>query len=258
MVVPINLREAIVNMKKILLSALLLCSFSPVHAVLLHTESFEEAPGAAYTLNTAFDDGFFDYFDRYAVPDNGNVARDDYQIGWDGSFGIQAQDIWGDGGPPTGSIGINGIGVAGFTDLQVTVSLGALDSEPVFSNFEISQGDGIEIIVSLDGGADTIIGKFSPPDPSGDLYLDSDFNGIGDGERLTTVLTDFTFFIPSGGSILDLRVELTSTGSFESLAVDNIRVEGLIAPVPEPTTLTLMGLGLAGIGYRRQRNKKAA
>ena len=31
-----------------------------------------------------------------------------------------------------------------------------------------------------------------------------------------------------------------------------------VRKVPEPTTLALMGLSLAGIGYRRHRSKKAA
>jgi len=41
-------------------------------------------------------------------------------------------------------------------------------------------------------------------------------------------------------------------GWFEG--VDNIA----FGTIPEPTTLALMGLGLAGIGYRRHRSKKAA
>jgi hypothetical protein len=73
-------RGKVLAMKKILPTILLLFSLSPAHAVLLHTESFEVPPGGGYTLSTAFDDGSFDYFDRYAVPDNTNAARDDFQI----------------------------------------------------------------------------------------------------------------------------------------------------------------------------------
>ncbi|MCB1750220.1 MAG: PEP-CTERM sorting domain-containing protein [Gammaproteobacteria bacterium] len=244
-------------MKKILLPILLLFSFSPAHALLLHQESFEQAPGGTYTLTTAFDDGGFDYFNRYAVPDNGNAARDDFQTGWDGGFGIQAQDIDGDGGSRIGAIGLTGINVAGFTGLQVTISLGALNSEPAFNNFEQADGDGIKIFVRLDGGADTLIGQFAPPATngnSGDLYLDTDFNAVGDAARLSIALSDFTFLIPSVGSILDVRVELTSTDSFESLAVDNVRIDS----VPEPAMLALLGFGLAFIGYRVHRSNRAA
>jgi len=50
-----------------------------------------------------------------------------------------------------------------------------------------------------------------------------------------------------GGEASDLTLDLLSTTG-----------EQPGGSVPEPTTLALGGLGLAGIGYRRQRSKKAA
>ena len=55
----------------------------------------------------------------------------------------------------------------------------------------------------------------------------------------------------------------TDTRTFLFTIPDSIRLTDLAAldpaiPVPESATLALMGLGLAGIGYRRHRSKKAA
>ncbi len=212
-------------------------------------ESFENAPGTTYTMSNQFDDGFFDFFDRYAVPDNTNAARDDFQVGWDGQFGIMGQDHDGDGFAPTQSVTIGNIDITGLTDLSMTMSAGALDSEAAgFNNFEAADGDGLSIFASIDAGPDVMIGRFSPPaSGAGDLYLDTDMDGIGDGARLTVALADFSFAIAGTGSSLSLRIEMTSTSSFEPIAIDNVRVFG----VPTPGALAL--LGIAGMATTRRR-----
>ncbi|MEO1273719.1 MAG: hypothetical protein AAFX99_37050, partial [Myxococcota bacterium] len=75
-------------------------------------ESFEEVPGATYTLTGAFDDGGFDFFGRFAAPDTSNGARDDFADCFDCSFAIFGQDIDGDGGPSTGVITIADIDIS--------------------------------------------------------------------------------------------------------------------------------------------------
>ncbi|MBL4698415.1 MAG: PEP-CTERM sorting domain-containing protein [Phycisphaerales bacterium] len=213
-------------------------------------ESFEGDPGMSYTFSNQFDDAGFDFFGRYMVPDNSNPARDVFQSGWDGSFGIMGQDHDGDGEAATQSVMIDNIDIFGFTSLSMSMFAGALDSEAAgFFNFEAVDGDGMSIWASIDGGADFMIGRFSPPSSgAGDLYVDADMDGIGDGARPTTDLADFAFNIAGVGSSLDLRIDMTSTSSFEALAIDNIRVNG----IPSPATLGLLGMaGLAGSRRRR-------
>ncbi|MEL7240269.1 MAG: hypothetical protein AAGK78_15530, partial [Planctomycetota bacterium] len=199
--------------------------------VLQIVESFEFAPGDTYTLEDAFDDGGFDYFDRYIAPDNSNAGRDDFQSGFDGAFAIQAQDLDGDGGEATRTVTIPDLDISAMAAPTVTLSLGALNSSG-FDNFEAADGDGIRVFATVDGGARTLIGAFLPvavgdagTAGAGNLALDTDGDGVGDGDILTTELSAFTFNLPSEGTTATIEIDLTSTGSFEPLALDNVVVQ---------------------------------
>ena len=96
--------------------------------------------------------------------------------------------------------------------------------------------------------------------------------GIGHGlinsddVELTQTLTDFVYDIGSGDN-LTIRIDAAVfSGNQEAVAFDNIRITGDLIPVPEPEgepeettsvpepgTLTLFGLGLAGVGFMRRR-----
>jgi len=198
-------------------------------------ESFEAKPGAGYTLVPQFDDGDFDFFDQFPAPDNTNPARDDFQVGFDGSFAIFGQDIDdGDVQTSTGIVTIPDIDISTFAIPEVGISLGALNSEPDFDNYEAADGDGIEIYATVDAGARTLVGAFKPPALSqggtpdvGDLYEDTDLDGVGDGTLLTIELADFFYGVDTGNS-LTLEIEATSSDSFEPIVIDNVRVDDVI------------------------------
>lgn len=204
-----------------------------VAAAEIHKESFEDPPGSGYALSNQFDDAAFDFFGRYQVPTGGSSGREQFQLGWDGQYGILGQDHSGDGQDATQTVSIPGVLIDGRSNLVVKIAIAARAGEVNgFDNFEGAENDGIEIYVTIDGGARVLIGSFAPPAMSvnggtnvGDLYLDSDLNQIGEGPRLTSVLSDFVFAVPGTGMSLDVEIEMTSAGSFEIAALDNVRVE---------------------------------
>ena len=74
---------------------------------------------------------------------------------------------------------------------------------------------------------------------------------MGTGAALSADLTDFAFPISGTGTSLDLSIALTSTGSFEPLALDNVRVTGEL--VPEPNAFLLSAFGIVGLLALRRR-----
>jgi hypothetical protein len=217
----------------------------------LRSESFEGEAGTAYTLENAFDDGAFSFFNRYMVPDTANAIRMEFEDGFDGNFAIMGHDLDGTGGEATRTIAIPDINILGASNLEVSVSLGAFNSEPEFNEYEAADGDGIQIFATIDGGMRTLIARFAPPAMggggaanTGDLYLDTNGDGVGDvsdENRLTTVLKNFAFAIPGTGAMLDLEIDLTSTDNNEPLVVDNVVVSARLGTAENASTPTAGG-----------------
>jgi len=207
----------------------------------LLNESFElpaDDPASNYTLSNEFDDESFDFFGRFGT--SGNAARDDFAGSLDGDWFIVGQDHDGEPFDPTQTVSFPAVTVGSSGALRFSAMFGALSSEPDFNNYEAEDMDGMEIYASVDGGVPTLIGAFAPSGEASDLFLDVDLDGVGDrtAARLTAQLDRFAFDMTglTPGETVEFSVAMTSTGSFEPLAVDDVRISEL-APSDDGTPI---------------------
>ena len=138
--------------------------------------------------------------------------------------------------------------VSGATGLNLMISLGAfLDLEDLN---EFDPEDFIEILIN-----NTIIERLIGQGPGGAGFADTLVSTLGTGNTLTGdgEFKDFTFDLSGFASADPLVLALMTSIDGEIFGMDSAMIKGEVAAVPEPTTLSLLAFGLAGIAWVRRR-----
>ncbi len=223
-----------------------------IHATTLFFEDFEDA-GATYdTSIPVFTDLGTDYF---LATDGSNIAGEVFSNIQDLRF-FAAQDIDGEGAALPVSLRFSGIDIHNASNLSLSVFL-AEDDDGTREDWD--RGDFFTVSYSIDGGVEQNLLSLRN---DGSLYnsapfLDTDFDGIGDGAEITSVFTEYSASISGSGSLLDLIFTFSLDATDEDIALDNIQVSGQLAtPVPLPPALPMFFSALAFWFLQVRRRKE--
>jgi|GEM_PF-2263307 len=208
-----------------LVSALLLVFISPLMGVgqVFWTEDFEtDGAGVRYTLD-AVDDEFNDgSSDHYGRTDGLGISGS--YSGQNGIFFWAGEDIddnGGNGNNPKAVI-FNSQSIAGMTDVRIS----GLFARGSAGGGGIDQADYLRLDYRIDGGSWTPAIWFSGQSGSNNgAYLDTDYDGTGDGTALTNTFASFTKDISVSGSNIELRVEMSMNSGSEEVAYDYLQLE---------------------------------
>ncbi len=188
---------------------------------------------------------------------NGRGGTDFGTATWQGTGGI-ASDAAAPGGIGDGTNGGDGISFAvGYVENSFLPNLGL----PSYTSFGGQTVDSGSMLIRFTKGADanldgkvnsddvTIVGALFGNAGSGEWFLgDFDYDGICDSDDVTVL-----------GALYDATAPALSSGQLTAaygseFAAAFARGQAMGAAVPEPTSLSLLGLGGIGLLKRRRRN----
>jgi len=209
----------------------------------LYQEDFEtDTNGTNYNTSVAeFTDGFYDFFKR---TDGSDIGPDYVVVGQSGSFYFAGMDIDGEGATLPVTLTTIAIDVSGQSSIDAVILLAEDDDG---TNQDWDGSDYLHITYSIDGGAaQNLLWVESDLDLNGTPHLDSDFDGIGDAEEITSSFAEFVGTIPlSGATSIVFTLEFNLNSGDEDIAIDNIRIfDSYVVP---PTITT--SAGVSGLNY---------
>lgn len=199
-----------------------------------YTEDFEGGSGGFTTSIVQSTDNSEDYF---ILTDGSNIA---------GTFGnvtgsyFAAQDIDAAPNPGAGAVAtltFSNIDITGCSALAFAIDIAEDDDG---SNEDWDAGDYLHIDYTIDGGGvqnliwvEGLGGFNTAP------FIDTDFDGTGDGTEITSTFQNFSNSIAGTGNSLTITITIALESGDEDIAFDNISITGNCAACPgldtEPT-----------------------
>lgn len=133
----------------------------------------------------------------------------------------------------TQSITWSNINISSKTNIQFKGLIGGWDPGTGGSVWE--DADYLQVEYRIDGGGWTKIIAFAcdiTGGLSGRMLLDTDFNGVGDGVPISHALAEYTRNITGTGSLMDIRITMSTNSLVEEYGIDNFR---LVENIPSAT-----------------------
>jgi len=191
-------------------------------------EDFEtDGNGSRYNTSVPeFTDGEEDYFLR---TDGFNITGESFEQ-TRGSFYFAAKDIDGEIDTRTATITFAPADIRGLCDLSLELYIAEDDQIVSGATEHWDDDDFVHIDYSIDGAPFSngihVESNSSLSLQSNEPRIDTDFDGIGDGQEITDTFSLFNVVIPQSGSSIVLRVTIQLDAAAEDIAFDDIQILG--------------------------------
>ena len=189
-----------------------------------------ETPGGYSTDIAEFTDQGISTGRDYFIRTDGSTINGETFLNIQDSYYFAAQDIDGEGATLPVRFLMNDVNISGYSSLEFRVHLAEDDESTnqdwddddyVHFNYDIDNTGTFSNLLWLENDGSTFN---SAP------YIDTDYDGTGDGSEITNTFTQFTQNIVGTGSLLDIEIIFDLDAGDEDIAIDNIEIWGTLVP----------------------------